>query len=200
MFLISIESSNWKPWSGNTMGFLLLSVGKSPLLLIFRSEIIKKKSDDFISTSQVRAYLKKKGRHHFRLVCSSLDDEHCEQNILVMLFRKLYWFLHILLLLPEQGRWIPKGYICFEILKYHKDLGKKACVLHLFRGKQIKSLPCQDRSTSSPDIHRTTSFSIPPLDVSWMDGGFPSSWSHGPSTLCRVLQAQVEACLPAVHQ
>lgn len=42
------------------MGFLLLSVGKSPLLLIFRSEIIKKKSDDFISTSQVRAYLKKK--------------------------------------------------------------------------------------------------------------------------------------------
>lgn len=52
------------------------------------------------SISQIRAYLKK-GRHHFKLVCSSLDDKHCEQNYLVMLFRKFYWFHHILQLLQH---------------------------------------------------------------------------------------------------
>lgn len=50
-----------------------------------------------MSTSQGRVYLKK-GKHHIELLYSIAGDKFCEQNFLLMPFRKSYLLPHMSLL------------------------------------------------------------------------------------------------------
>lgn len=71
---------------------LLLFVEKTPLTSHFQNSDFKpelKKGNCFMSTSQERAYLKK-GKHHVELVYYTAVDKFCEQNFLLMPFRKSY--------------------------------------------------------------------------------------------------------------
>lgn len=92
-----LEATDRKYYIFSLLLFVIL-----PSLLIFKIQISnlnlkKKKGNCFMSTSQGRVYLKK-GKHHIELLYSIAGDKFCEQNFLLMPFRKSYLLPHMSLL------------------------------------------------------------------------------------------------------